>query len=486
MDATSLHDERLRQQRPNRTGHAAGALVGRCVRVAQIWSAASRWYAVGAACAALASGGAVLLSSQEAAAQSAEMSLPPVTQDRGLRTGEFTLYPSMGLMTHYDTNLFNGSDKENNVPVGATSLRFIPRLALSNDGNGNVNFNFNGTGDARLYLSDNAIISEQKAVGGNLNLDVTFGQKRSMSLTVFNYFNRALRTNNWATLETLNRVANDVGARVEFHPGDIPERRPFNVSVGASYAIDAFDNFTAGDTSTIHSKLTGSWRFLPKTAAVLDGSWDFRKYENAALLKAGLAADSKPFRARVGLTGALTKRISAQALAGWGLSTHSSGSSYSGYLASVGVGVRASESTRLYLTYDHDYVDSFFGNFVAYHRFGASLKQRFGNVLDVTGSFGTRLMSFGVIEPKGVLASGLSSTCDGAVAGKSGCRSDTGLDASLVAAFELHRLVGMNIGWTMRKVITNFKVLSAANTNLVLDVGEYTAHEIYATVVLRY
>ncbi len=480
MDATSLHDERLRPQRPNRTGHAASVLVGRSFRVARSLGTAL------AALVAVASGSVVLLSSQDALAQSAEMSLPPIAQDRGLRTGEFTLYPSMGLMTHYDTNLFNGSDKENNAPIGATSLRFMPRLSLINDGNGNVNFAFNGLGDARLYLSDNNIVSEQKAVGGNLNLDVTFGQKRSMSLTVYNYFNRALRTNNWATLETLNRVANDVGARVEFHPGDIPERRPFNISIGGSYAVDAFDNFTAGDTSTIRTKLTGSWRFLPKTAAVLDAGWDFRKYETASLKQAGLAADSKPFRARAGLTGALTKRISAQALAGWGMSTHATGSSYSGFLGSVGVGLRASESTRLYLTYDHDFVDSFFGNYVAFHRFGASLKQRFGNVLDVTGSFGTRLMSFGVIEPKGVLASGLSSSCDGAVAGKSGCRNDTGVDASLVAAFELHRLVGMNIGWTMRKVITSFKVLSASNTNLVLDVGEYTAHEIYATVVLRY
>ncbi|MBI5609797.1 MAG: hypothetical protein HY902_13075 [Deltaproteobacteria bacterium] len=480
MDATSLHDERLRPQRPNRLGHAMGGLVGRTVRVARSWSAAA------ATLAALASGSAVLLNSQEAAAQSAEMGLPPIAQDRGLRTGEFTLYPSMGLMTHYDTNLFNGSDKENNAPVGATSLRFIPRLSLMNDGNGNVNFAFAGTGDARLYISDNAIVSDQKAVGGNLNLDVTFGQKRSMSLTLFNYFNRALRTNNWATIETLNRVANDVGARIEFHPGDIPERRPFNIAIGGSYAIDAFDNFTVGNTTMIRTKLAGSWRFLPKTAAVLDATWDFRKYESSTLAKQGLAADSKPFRARLGLTGALTKRISAQALAGWGLSTHSTGSSYNGFLGSLGVGLRASESTRLYLTYDHDFVDSFFGNFVAYHRFGVSLKQRFGNVLDVTGSFGTRLMSFGVIEPKGVLASGLSSSCDGAVAGKSGCRSDTGMDAALVAAFELHRLVGMNIGWNMRKVITNFKVLSAANSSLVLDVGEYTAHEIYATVVLRY
>ncbi len=471
MDATSM-DEQLPRQRRDGSGPKRAGLTG------------GSWLTAVAILVTVAGGS--LLGTRQALAQSAEMALPAIAQDRGLRTGEFTLYPSLGLMTHYDTNLFNGSDKENNVPVGATSLRFIPRLSLVNDGNGNVNFSFAGTGDARLYLSSDDIVSKQTAVGGNLNVDVTFGQRRAMSLTLFNYFNRALRANNWETIQTLNRVANDVGARIEFHPGDIPERRPFNLAVAASYAVDAFDDFKAGNTTTIRTKLAGSWRFLPKTAAVIDSTWDFRKYEVSSLASSGLASDSKPFRARVGLTGALTKRISAQALGGWGMSTHAEGSSYNSFLANVGLGLRASESTRVYASFDHDYSDSFFGNFVSYNRIGLSLKQRFGNVLDVTGSFGTRLMTFGVVEPKGVLASGLSASCSGALAGKSGCRNDTGLDASLMATFELHRLVGMNVGWNMRKVITNFKVLSAANPSLVLDVGEYTAHEIFATLFARY
>lgn len=432
-------------------------------------------------------------SAGRADAQTAEMTMAPMAQDRGLRTGEFVLYPSMGLMGHYDSNLFNGSDKEKgNLPVGATSLRFLPRLSLVNDPNSNVTFSFLGAGDARLYMSDNANVKAQQNVGGNVNLDVTFGQRRALSFSLFNYFNRALRANNWETSQSLNRIANDVGARIEFHPGDIPERRPFNVAVAAAYAIDLFDDFSAGNTSTIRTKLTGSWRFLPKTAAILDTSWDFRKYERTgagsnALITSKLAADSKPFRVRMGLSGALTKRVSLQALAGWGISAHAENSEFNSYLASVGVGLRASESTRFYVAYDRDFSDSFFANFASFHRFSLSLKQRFGSVLDVSGSFGVRLTTFGMLkELSNVSIAGVKVCTDSITGATGGCRQDTGLDGNLTASFELHRLVGMNVGYTLRKVATNFKIQTTGSNPVILDVGEYTAHEIFATLVARY
>ena len=100
--------------------------------------------------ACLAAGGGAAV---PAFAQTAEMNLPALTQDRGLRTGEFTLHPSIGVMGHHDTNVFNGNDKEvGNPPKGATSVRILPRLSLLNDGTGNVNFSFTGNGDIRICV----------------------------------------------------------------------------------------------------------------------------------------------------------------------------------------------------------------------------------------------------------------------------------------------------------------------------------------------
>ncbi len=412
------------------------------------------------------------------------MGLAPLAQDRGLRTGEFTLYPSIGLMGHHDTNLFNGNDQEaSNPPRGATSIRILPRLTLLNDPGGDIAFTFNGSGDARIYPSDNASIKAQQNVGGNVALEVAIGRRRPISFTLFEYFGRTLRANNWETIATLNRLSNDVGARVEFHPGDIPERRPFNLAFAASYAFDSFESFNSGNTSTLRTRLSGSWKFLPKTAAVLDSTWDFRSYTaGSALVQSGLAANSKPFRVRTGLTGALSKRIATQALVGWGLSTHASGDSFNGLLASVGVGVRASENTRLYVGYDRDYNDSFFANFSSYHRGYFSLKQRFGHVLDVSGSFGVRALSYGALAKSqpGFAVTGLT-TCDGGA-----CRRDTALEGNLTANFELARLMSMNIGYNLRSVQTNFKIRAGGVTGAVLDTGAYTAHELFATLFLRY
>jgi len=415
--------------------------------------------------------------------QTAEQPLPPLAQERGVRTGEFVLHPSLAVMGHHDTNLFNGNnDEAGNKPLGATSLRIVPRLQLANDPNSNVTLSFSGVGDARIYFAgDNAAIAAQQNVGGNIGLDITAGQRRSFSLTFFDYFNRALRANNWETTQTFNRIANDVGARIEFHPGDIPERRPFNVAFTASYAFDWFDEFSAADSSTVRTRLVGSWKFLPKTAGVLDATWDFRSYDTGELASRNLAFNSKPFRAKVGLTGMLTKRMSAQALAGWGLSTHAAGSSFNNYLASIGVGVRASESTRLHVGYDHDFIDSFLSNYSDVHRFGGSLRQRFGQIMDVTAQFTARILTYG--DMSGIKGNaditGLT-TCS---AGK--CRRDTALDGSLIAGFEVARLLSMNIGYTLRSVQTNFKVVSKTN-KAVLDAGAYTGHEIFASLALRY
>lgn len=427
--------------------------------------AAASWFAI-----------ASTTGASTALAQSAEMPLPAIVQERGVRTGEFTLFPAFGVIGHHDTNLFNGNNSETNKPVGATSVRFAPRLSLSNDPNSNVAFSFTGSGDLRLFLSDNKNVAEQDGVGGGMGLSVTFGRRRSFSLTLFDTFSRALRAPNWELTSTLDRVSNDVGARIEFHPGDIPERRPFNLAVGASWSKDMFDFFEAGDTTTIRTKLAASWRFLPKTAAVLDATWDFRSYDNNTLSLQNLAADSQPFRVRLGVNGALTKRITANAMGGWGLSTHIKGASFNGFLAGAGIGLRASESTRIFLGYERNFIDSYLGNYATFHALAFNLKQRFGQVMDVTARFGTRFMEYGSFSPIGGLVA-LDPSCN--------CRRDTGLDGGLSANFEVARLIGLNIGWQMRSVITNFKVVGN-DKKTVLDSGAFTGHEIFASVNLRY
>ncbi|MFZ4577265.1 MAG: hypothetical protein ACOYOB_02625 [Myxococcota bacterium] len=412
-------------------------------------------------------------------AQTAEMQLPnSVNMDRGLRSGDFTLHPSITVQGHHDTNFFNGSAEEaaaGNPIRGATSIRIQPRLSLANEANSDVSFTFNSAGEARIYVTEDTAISEQDDVGGTASVDVAFGARRALAFSVFDYFTRALRANDWGTTYNLNRTSNDVGARIEFHPGDIPERRPFNIALMGSYALDRFDDFGDGDTDTFRSRFSASWRFLPKTAAIIDAGWDFRNYANTSLLlKDALASNSKPFRARAGVAGALTRRISLEALGGWGMSMHKSGDTFNSFLASASLGLRASESTRLLLNYTHDFRDAYYGNFVDFHRGSLALRQRFGQIVDLKASFGVTYGVYGAYVPKiAVLITQKN-------------RKDIAMDGGLSATFDVTRLVGMDIGYQLRSVATDYKVTALDAKRRLIDSGAFLAHELYAGITLRY
>jgi hypothetical protein len=431
-----------------------------------------------------------LLMGIAAPALAADVSLPAKAAPRGVRSGEFILTPSLQLLGHHDTNLFNSEASEvaaGNSIVGATSIRFVPGLGLSNDADSNISFAFNARGDARLYLSDNEAVQSVQTVGGTADLDVIFGKRKAISFALSDNFNRAIRANNWETTQAFNRNANTVGARVEFHPGSIPERRPFNLMLAGTYSLERFDDFSAGDVDTIGTRLTSSWRFLPKTAAILDAGWNFRTLASNQLVDSGLTSSSMPFRARVGLNGAITQRISVQLMAGWGLSNHEAGESFNGLLANAGVTISPGDSTRIALQYDKDFRDSLFANYSGTHRISAALRQKFGSLMEMSASFGVAFVQYGLFTPRlgvdveGVVAAEGSTT--------SGYRNDVNLDGNLLADFEVSRLIAVNIGYRLRGVQTPFRVLGKAGTpdaGKVLDAGSYIAHEMAAGVTLRY
>ncbi len=213
---------------------------------------------------ALAMAQAGSLSQPNLGSAAAMQSLSSSERSGGLRSGEFILTPSLELGGHHDTNMFNGNASElGNEPESGTLLRLMPRLGLSNGIEGDIQFAFDAVGDGRIYVSGSDSVRELTNFGGAADLGVTFFRRRSISFTLGNQFRRSLQANNWETLETLNRITNVLSARISFHPGEIPERRPLEISLAGSYVVDRFDEFTSGDTSTIRTALTGSWRFLP-------------------------------------------------------------------------------------------------------------------------------------------------------------------------------------------------------------------------------
>ncbi len=414
----------------------------------------------------------------------AQMTMPTISKAKGLRSGDFVLTPAIALDAHHDTNVFNGNKEEpNNEPVAATSLRIMPRLGLNNGTDSEVQFNFAAAGDVRLYMADKASLDQLTNFGGNADLGVTFAARRAISFTLFDHFSRALQANTWDTRRTLNRFGNDVGGRISFHPGEIPERRPLEVSLIGAYAIDRFDEFDGGATDTVRTRLTSSWRFLPKTAVVVDASWDFRDYVNNEADPHNLTSDSKPWRVQAGLAGAVTKKLTFRLTGGWGMSLHEvedGGANYSAddertfnnFIGGVALGLRASGSTLLHISYTRDFRDSYYANFVQFHRGNVGLNQRFGTMLDVAVWFNATYGTYGAYVPSVGLKLQQKN------------RIETALDGGIRATFEVSRLMGMDIGYRFRGVVTTYRISSLQND--IIDLGAYSAHEIFAGVTLRY
>lgn len=412
----------------------------------------------------------------------AAMALPSITKVRGVRSGDFTLMPSIGVIGHHDTNVFNGNEQDvGNSPVAGTSLRLAPKLGLTNSTSSEVQFQFDAKGDVRIYMSEIEELSELTNFGGTADLGVTLAARKAISFTMFDHFTRSLQADNWQTLNNLNRVHNEVGGRVSFHPGEIPERRPFEVSLLGSYVVDKFEKFVNGSTSAVRTRLTSSWRFLPKTAFIFDATWDFRKFDNSNLL--GITSNNRPWRVTTGLAGAVSKRVTARLTGGYGMSLHDSGPQFSAPIWGVGIGYRASATTLVNLDYTHNFYDAFMGNFVDFHRGSASLNQRFGAMLDVT-LYGT--VTYGVY---GALAQDsinqiAAQTKDVTGISVAPVRTDVVLDAGIRANFEISRVLGAGLSYRFNGVFTDFVVKTTDNR--ILDVGSYTSNELQASLTLRY
>ena len=332
-------------------------------------------------------------------------------------------------------------------------------------------------------MSEKDTLDELTNFGGNADLGVVFAARRAISFALFDHFSRSLQANTWDTRRTLNRFGNDVGARVSFHPGEIPERRPLEVSLIGAYAIDRFDDFQGGATNTVRTRLTSSWRFLPKTAVVVDASWDFRDYVNNDADVHNLTADSRPWRVQAGLAGAVTKKLTFRLTGGWGMSLHDvdeTDSKYSAedertfnnFIGGAALGFRASGSTLLHIGYTRDFRDSYYANFVQFHRGNVGLNQRFGTMLDVALWFNATYGTYGAYVPSvGVKLQQKN-------------RIETALDGGIRATFEVSRLMGMDIGYRFRGVVTTYRISSLQDD--IIDLGAYSAHEIFAGVTLRY
>jgi len=253
----------------------------------------------------------------------------------GLKVGEGRLHPFIDLEFHYDSvaGLFPYN--------GVTSLRpeFIARirpglkLEVPSD---TVSLNVYGNLDY-LYFTGLLTPFDQQAsrLEADANVSATFNPKGSVSAVLEDGLRRGDRINNPLLGVGVLSFFNQTRLTVPIRPGGGALEIAPKVALSLEFFQPVSQATTPGCTLdptcnpaavlamsyvNLQPGVEARWKFLPKTAIVLDASFDVRSYFTAA----GNLPPSL-LKAYAGLSGLITPKLSVQAKVGWGFDFGTSG-----------------------------------------------------------------------------------------------------------------------------------------------------------------
>ncbi len=393
----------------------------------------------------------------------------------GFRLGRLELHPGIGAEAGYDSNVFLSDQNE----VGSAILRITPHLDLATLGpqrtddlvEGDeqpvlpkVEFR-TGVSASLYYFFDDA---PQSNVGVDANMRLTIMPERPVSFTIFDTYSRNIRPfteegggNDFA------RNQNDVGGMFTFSSrGGVLTAR-----AGYTLRADLFESnsFDYANSLTHRGETGITWRFLPQTALIHDTRVDYTDYTSSAPSSL-LLGDNTRLRSRVGVNGALTKKISFLAAAGYGAVFISDDAfrETDTVVAQGELRVRFRPDLRWALGYDRDIAGSFVGSFFVRDRGYTNLNLLLGGafLLGVEGS--VSYLDFGsALEPDGT-ALGVGDTTE---------RTDIVVRASLFAEYRFTDWLAINGTFGYTADFTDFEFTRVAATTTFPDPADFQKFE---------
>jgi hypothetical protein len=251
------------------------------------------------------------------------------TEGIGYRVGDLELHPGLAGEFGYDSNYFHRSSDEE--PVGSLRLRITPSFSLSTlskqrreaaPGTAPPDFEFRA-GLSATYneffpvsgpQEGKDAMSDQRNVGGLLNLNLLILPERPWSVALYGDLGRAITpSNDGITSASFNRLNTNAGGEVIWTPGGglLDWRLGYRFS-GTIFESSDFQRLTNLE-HTVQTR--GRWRFLPRTALMYDARLGFINYPSGVE-----KTSSHPLRTLLGVNGLVTNSFGILALAGWGAS----------------------------------------------------------------------------------------------------------------------------------------------------------------------
>lgn len=438
-----------------------------------------------------------------------QLNLPPLDRKLGVKTREFILLPSLGLSYGYDTNMFYAADNDFEKPFSAQGLWLAPALSIRNRNTKNIKAVMDGKLDLNYYLTDSKAVKEHNAVGGNVGLAVTFFEKSAVALTLRERYRRTLDRRDFETERDFNRHMNRIGGGVLFRPGG----RALTLKLDYDFAADLFSDTDEdwGDAIFHDIRFLGTWKFFPYTALVMDVNWQMRKYLADGEGNYGELTDSMPLKARIGVNGFITKKLSVMAMVGYGNSFHSEralptaaelqvvkdsvgatdaqlptsdNESFNSVIGEARVSMKFTKATILQAGYQLDFNDSLFSNWVSYHKVYGNFQQRIAKRVDFIADVAYLYMTYAQLPAMFAVKPvvGLLSAFD---------RTDVILLGQVRAKVDITRWLAFELKYRLEMVnslnTTTFGTrIQNGDGSLIDDYMEYNRHLVLGTLILRY
>ena len=241
-------------------------------------------------------------------------------------------------------------------------LHIKPGIRLNAPGN-RVDFDANANLDWTRYTGWLAPDSDFSYFGGSAGAGLEMGKGGPVGLKLSEAFNRSDRTTNPALGAGTITNSNNLGARLGFVPGG----GAIEGGVGYDFGLEVYSAYRpnipsqppqdpssdptlfGGFGSQTHRfSLDARWRFLPKTAFVLNASWALRYYDSSTVNVA-----SKPLLIEGGLSGLITEKVRVLLRGGWAKSfsdaTAAKPDEFSGPIAQAEIGWNPTDTTGISL-----------------------------------------------------------------------------------------------------------------------------------------
>lgn len=258
----------------------------------------------------------------------------------GIKVGDGRLHPTFDFETRLDSAAGYFPPPGDTVGVvtdrlsGEALLHFRPGLRLEMPGS-RMAVDLRGYGDYVHYtglLTPGSTATSHLA--GMADLTLTFNREGAVSVEVADHFERSDRTRSAALGAGVLSLYNEARLSVPVRPGggalEVKPEVAWGLErfkalgalppVGCTEAVCTPAQVGSFDYSNLRAGLHGRWRFLPKTAVVVDTEFSMRHY-----LQGG-TPDALMLHATAGLAGLVSPKLAVTLKAGWGQDFGATGS----------------------------------------------------------------------------------------------------------------------------------------------------------------